>query len=151
MMQTGTFVGPRVRICRYLENVGTRPAVLNRLADPEFAMDFYDRHGVWIAPDRPPFPAYHPMFIPPPPPPPDGEDISIYTILQPGERMENCASYDPPARPNLFQAVSTYTPTLDSESVVRRLQTGHAIIGRDFGWLMSPPCIVDTRRRSVRC
>ena len=65
--------------------------------------------------------------------------------------MEVCESYDLPARQRVFQAASVYIPVLMRQFISRRVQEGYAIIGRDFGMLLSPPCVVDTRRRSVRC
>jgi hypothetical protein len=154
--QTAAFAGSRrLRICRRIENVSARPALIRKVEPEgnnyqELLVAFYDRSGTWIAPPRPSNFFYDPSHVPPPPPA-SADDISIYTVMAPGEYAENCGDYEIEPGLNVFQAVTYYSPTVSADLVPERLRAGNLLLTNEYRTFASQPCLVNIRARRIDC
>jgi len=156
IVQSASFSGSQIRICRRILNVSSRPAIIRNVAPEgnnfgELSVAFYGRDGEWIAPSRPAGPGvYHPPFVPSPPPA-GGADTSIYTVLSPGGHAGNCRSYDIDHDRRVFQAVTYYSPSVVEHLVPSEFRQGRLILESGSGPFASPPCVVDRDRRIIEC
>jgi hypothetical protein len=153
--ETATFAGPRrLRVCRRIENISPQPVLIYNLSPEgdnhqELSVDYYDRHGEWIAPPHPA--GFHHESFSVPPPPASEDDISIYTIMAPGQSVENCAEQAIEPGLNIFQVVTYYEPTAMAEFVPARVQAENRVLTNQLGFFASQPCLVDVRRRRIDC
>lgn len=152
--QSVSLAGARIRVCRRIENISSRPAVIYDVEPEgenhgEFTVAFYDRHGDWIMPRRDGRRYEHPMFSPPIPA--SADDVEIYTLLPPGGHADNCSSYDLPEGHATFQVVAYYSPSVAEDMVPLRLREGNQLMQSRSGPYSTYTCIVDVPRRSIRC
>jgi hypothetical protein len=85
----------------------------------ELSVAYYDRRGEWIEPQWPSGVFHHASFVPPPPPAAE-DDISIYTVMAPGEFAENCKDHDIETGLDVLQVVTYYGPTVIADLVPAR-------------------------------
>lgn len=152
--QSAFLDGPRIRVCRRIENVSSQGVVIYNVQpegddSQQLSIAFYDRAGAWIEPWRPPGGVYHPGFVPPPSPAYEG-DISIYRVLRPGDHADNCKTYDIERGHGVFQVVTYYSPIVAADLVPSSFAAGKLLMTNAFAFA-SPPCVVNVARRHVEC
>jgi hypothetical protein len=142
--------GGRIHVCRTLINAGVADILVSRhfpgMNNREFGTYFLGGNG---APLEGRSSTHASTAFPPVRNGPD--DMSVFTRLKAGGRLEDCMDLPAPRRSGSFFVISAYQPMLHRSAVEPAMLSAHKIWTIETGSLLTDICSVEPKRRRVRC